>query len=356
MGGESNKTFTNDGNNWTNPDSSLSNRDYTVNFYCNDTAGNRNYTETVDFSRNFPIESGTTTGGGSGSSRSATFESDVDDYESTLSLGDSEFGSIELTNTAAIPVEFNISTNSELIVFVDASKTSNISSDLSDGSTLIPLGEFNFGETGYVDLAEDNGFSKTSMVLASGEKRDLEFTINAPKETGVYTGKIIIETLNTRKEILVSVNVKTEDSLFDLTIEIPSELKILKVGENIVAQIGMIQAGVKQKLDVTLEYVVKDFDGIIYYEESETIAVFDQKSIQKEFNVGALSPGSYLLGVELFYPNGVAVASSQFRIEEDIKLLGREQFILVGIVALVIISLLVVIIKYKRRKVYHPIR
>jgi len=221
---------------------------------------------------------------------------------------------------------------------------------------LSEIGEFGFGDTSYVNLAEDNGFSKTSMVLAPAEKRDLEFTINAPKETGVYTGKIIIETLNTRKEILVSVNVKTEDSLFDLTIEIPFELKILKVGENIIAQIGMIQAGAKQKLDVTLNYVVKDFDGIVYLEESETIAVFDQKTIEKEFNVGGFEPGSYVLGVELFYPNGVAVASSQFKIEEEIRILGREQYILIGIVALIIISLSTVIIKYKRRRVYHGIR
>ena len=42
--------------------------------------------------------------------------------------------------------------------------------------------------------------------------------------------------------------------------------------------------GIKEKMDVTLNYVIKDFEGNIYLQESETIAVFEQSSIAKEFH------------------------------------------------------------------------
>ena len=96
------------------------------------------------FSKSFIPPGGGDSGGEGGSSRSATFESSIEEYSSTLNLGGSEFGNIDITNTALIPVEFNISTNSELIVFVDNSNTANISYLIDGTIEFEEIGDFSF--------------------------------------------------------------------------------------------------------------------------------------------------------------------------------------------------------------------
>ncbi|MFC1682450.1 hypothetical protein ACFL0X_02450, partial [Nanoarchaeota archaeon] len=72
-----------------------------------------------------------------------------------------------------------------------------------------------------------------------------EFKVLAPKEPGIYTGKIIVSSGNTKKEILTVINVKTEKSLFDITITIPKSMKTIKINENLDAQIDLLQMGIK---------------------------------------------------------------------------------------------------------------
>jgi len=103
-------------------------------------------------------------------------------------------------------------------------------------------------------------------------------------------------------------------------------------------------------MDVTLNYVVKDFEGVVHLTESETIAVENQKSIIKEFPTSELPPGDYVLGVELLYPDGVAVASSQFKIKGGFGL-DREVILMVVLILallLVLFAVFLVIKKYRR--------
>ena len=127
-----------------------------------------------------------------------------------------------------------------------------------------------------VETLEDIiSFEETSVKISPEETKILEFRITPPKETGIYTGKIIITSGSTKKEILVTINVKTEKSLFDITLLIPESMKSIRTGKNLNAQIDLLQVGIKEEIDVTLKYIIKDFSGKVYLIESETIAVFD---------------------------------------------------------------------------------
>ena len=127
-------------------------------------------------------------------------------------------------------------------------------------------------------------------------------------------------------------------------------MKIMNSGKNLKAQVDLLQAGIKEKMDVTLNYIIKDFSGKTYLTESETIAVFDQKSILKEFHTKEMPSGDYVLGIELIYPNGVAVASSQFKIKEPLKIEKKDWILisLIFILAFIFIMIFLAIKKYKR--------
>jgi hypothetical protein len=161
------------------------------------------------------------------------------------------------------------------------------------------------GLEGIVEILGETFFT---LGARQGEKIDIRFI--APDTPGIYTGKIFVNTI----EILVTVNVNTKDLLFDASIVVPDEFKRVVLGQNVESQVTLIPMGDEPRLDVTLNYLIKDFEGRIFLSESETILIESQKSFKKTFATQNLITGNYIVGLELVYPNGVAVSSSHFEV------------------------------------------
>lgn len=296
---------------------SLSNGAYTANFYCSDINGNANNTQSVSFS--VSVSSGDTgtgsSGGGGGGGGETTppkdIETSVDSFDKVVALNRIEEESISIKNTA------------------DYAKQAIINLIGLEGIVI---------------------FDKTSYTIEPGETTDINFRITPPKETGLYTGTIKISIGGQTKEIPVSINVKTEKSLFDIILTIPEQQRNVREGTNLETQIDMIQMGIREKMDVTLNYVIKDYSNQIYLSESETIAVETQKKYPREFYTKELPPGNYVLGIELIYPDGVAVTSSQFKIETHSQSIKRliEQILIIAGIAGVITLTIVTIKRYKK--------
>ena len=252
--------------------------------------------------------------GGSESSSAPTiifFSITPEIYEQTIILNKTSFGELTITNEENFDREFNIR----------------------------------------VETLEDTiFFEETNINISSGESKTVEFKIEALNEVGIYPGKIIVTSGSTSKEVLVMINVETEESLFDIKVLIPRFMKVIVPNTNLKAQVDLIQMGSKEKINVTLNYVIKDFIGDGHLKESETLVVYDQKSINKEFYTQEFIPDDYVLGVELIYPEGVAVASSQFKIQEKKGIGTRERIMIVLtlIVGVVFVIMSVIIKRYKR--------
>ena len=223
----------------------------------------------------------------------------------------------------------------------------------------IEFGEFTIENTGdaaaaysiSIETLEDLiVLDADAVIIPSKEKRKIGFKIISPDKAGVYTGKIVIKSGNIIKELLTTLNVKSEKSLFDITITIPRFMRTMRIGENLKAQIDLKEMGIKEYKDVTLLYEIKDFDGNVLLIESETVAVADQKTLTKEFLTESLMTGEYLLSVELIYPDGVAVASSHFRVKEKFKIDKNNLLLgsLIFVVILVLVAMSLAIKKYKR--------
>jgi hypothetical protein len=297
----------------------LSNANYIADYYCSDLYGNQNNTENVSFSVNVPSEEtgnkgGNQGGGGGGGAAplpAKLFSVEPNSIERTLALNKIEVGEFFVNNLGNISRKIDISVETiNSILLLD----------------------------------------QTSLEILPGEKGKIEFRLTPPKETGVYTGKIIIKSGSFRQEIPIIINIKTEKSLFDITVLIPPAMRTLSQNTNLNAQIDLLQMGIKEKMDVTLNYVIKDFDGVVHLTESETIAVENQKSFTKEFPTSDLPPGDYVLGVELIYPEGVAVASSQFKVKGNLGITKETFWIfaLILILLLVLAAIFLFIRRYRR--------
>ncbi len=191
---------------------------------------------------------------------------------------------------------------------------------------------FQYGLDNMVILGE------TSLQLAPGETKNLNVRFVAPGEAGNYVGKIIIG----NKQVLVSLNIKTKLLLFDSNIIVLNKDYKVAQGGKLRTQVTLIPMGDEDRLDVTLNYEIKDYDGNIYLTQSETLLVERQMNFKRDFGTGMLPLGQYIVGLELVYPNGVAPSSAHFDVVERVPIdFGNLVFYL--IIAILAISILIVI-------------
>lgn len=226
--------------------------------------------------------------------------------------------------------EFNVDTESFNIQIVSGESSSEeiIIENIGDNLGFIDIEII--GVEDFLSLDKDN------LVLEEGEDGSLVIGITAP-EPGVYAGKIILTSGNFVKEIFILLNVISDDVLFDVSITIPDLYKTLQIGENLPTLIELLEIGDGEGLDVSLNYIIKDFEGNLIDSEFETFYIVGAKSFNKMFSTSILEAGDYVVGVELTYPGGFATSSAHFRISKTVVNYKTMVSLLLSLMALLIV-------------------
>jgi len=228
----------------------------------------------------------------------------------TSKVGETFKKTVSITNPNDVPLRFGISTNLDELVFI------------SEGDFEIP---------------------------ARSEKTfSLTFVATEDVKPDVYAGKIFISTQYGKKEIPIIYEVRTKKALFDVSLNIPAKYKILDQGDDLFFQVTVFNLGEIGKVDVLLEYEIKDFEGRIITAFSETVAVETQASFSKVIKLPKdIKRGDYVILARAKYGLTVATASDLFSVGR-VKEIFVQYYIAVGI--FVIIILLIVIIYILKRK------
>lgn len=188
---------------------------------------------------------------------------------------------------------------------------------------------------------------ETSMTLAAGETKDLSVRFVAPGTPDTYTGKIIIG----GKTVSVALNVKTKLLLFDSNIVVLNENYQVPQGQKLKTKVTLIPLGDKERLDITLNYEIKDYDGNIYLTKSETLLIEDKVEFKRNFDTGMLPLEKYIIGLELVYTGGVAPSSAHFEVIEPVVALGKLiLFLIIAILIIAILILIILIVRYLKKK------
>lgn len=298
---------------------SLKNGKYTARFYCYDNFGNLNDTRSISFLVNVasPIEISSGNGGGGGSiaihPKNTTFAMDTTKFIIRSVVGDKSVREFTIKNMG------NKSTN--IALRIEGQKIT-----MTDGTVK------NFNKFATLSLNHTK--------LKPGEKTIVKLHIIAPDVLGVFSGKILLTDGNTNKQIFIAINTQSKETIFDVSDTVINN-KIYN-SEKVRTQIDLLPVGEKG-VDITLKYTIKDFNGKIYLEKSETFYVKGPMSFVREFPTKNLSPNNYLVTVQMIYLGGFASASSQFEVvgghirrfdwdNESIILAGLFAIILAGII------------------------
>ena len=192
------------------------------------------------------------------------------------------------------------------------------------------------------DDANKRWTSVLTLNIYSGGIEELRVRFSAPDNVGLYNGTIIID----GKRVNVTLNVQERLLLFDSNIIVLNPDYLVPQGDKLRTSVTLIPLGDKERMDVKLNYVVKDYDGKIYLTRSETVLVEDQVNFKRNFDTGVLPIGQYIISLELIYTNGVAPSSAHFEVipGRQSTFFGKLVFFLINLILIVLILIIILII------------
>ncbi|HOF44601.1 MAG TPA: myxococcus cysteine-rich repeat containing protein [Candidatus Pacearchaeota archaeon] len=180
------------------------------------------------------------------------------------------------------------------------------------------------------------------LSLSAEETYELRIRFTSPKEPGNYTGTIFID----GKNVSVILNFQKRPLLFDSNIIVSNRDYTVPQGEKLRTSVTLIPIGEKERMDVTLNYAIKDYENSVYLTRSETVLVENQINFKRNFDTGILPLGSYIVTLDLIYPNGVAPSSAHFQVVEGRQstLFGRIVFFLVNSILIILVLIVITVV------------
>ncbi len=186
--------------------------------------------------------------------------------------------------------------------------------------------------------------SKGKIFLKKDESEDIIVNFLPQIDLGVVNGEILFIADNIIKKVNVLIEIESRQIIYDAMVDIPAEYRRLKIGDDLIANIRLINLGARIKNDVEVRYIIRNSKGDTIIEKVETRMVEDEVSYVKTFGLPVLNEGDYLLIAQVKYSDSFAVSSQFFeitKIEKPVKIVRWDYIIAASIVLLLIIILLV---------------
>jgi hypothetical protein len=183
-----------------------------------------------------------------------------------------------------------------------------------------------------------------AIKLNKSETKTIEINFFASKDQkpGVYTGSISLTSVSIERIVAVAVEVESVKPLFDVKVEVPPEYKLLHPGEKVAAQLTLYNLGGTGRVDVDVNYGIKDLSGNVISSEHEIMAIETQLSTLKSFNLPTtIKPSDYIFYATVSYNDTIGTGSSMFKVVEVKKI--SVNFFLIIILILAIASVLFIL-------------
>lgn len=143
----------------------------------------------------------------------------------------------------------------------------------------------------------------------------------------------------------------TKDQL-NLEVEIPKDYSKILAGEKLWFTTKILNLANKQRMDITLDYEIFDWDKKLIAKKSETVAIETQASFVGEIQipVNAL-PGDYILSVSVVQLNNIILKSErsfQVRAEKDFENFFEKNLVIL-IIAIFVLAVIIILLGLKSK-------
>ena len=153
--------------------------------------------------------------------------------------------------------------------------------------------------------------------LKPGEEKEFKFVFKASEseKPDIYPKKIIFRGPSLQKEVPAVIEVDSAQPLFDVDVEVLPGSKKIFPGEEVLLEVNLFNVRGFGRVDVNVEYSIKDLKGALVATEHETIAVETQAKFTRSMLVPSdLKPGNYVALVKVVYGDSTGVSSDLFEV------------------------------------------
>jgi hypothetical protein len=197
------------------------------------------------------------------------------------------------------------------------------------------------------------GGTEYRFELNPNETKEIEINFFAKKdqEAGVYPGKVVFTSKGIERTVLVVVEVESEKPLFDVKVETLPEYRMVYPGDKVMAQLTIYNLGRIRRVDVNVEYGIKDLSGKTINSGNETMAVETQFSAVKSLNIpSTLKPDNYVFFGKVSYNGVIGTGSDMFQVLEKVKFVLPISYLVLVLLTLLVLLLILIIYAIKKHK------
>ena len=195
----------------------------------------------------------------------------------------------------------------------------------------------------FSDMGELVKISEENFELKPKEEKTIFIDFIAKENTvpELYLGNLFIESEGIKKRIAITIEIESKGALFDVRLNIPEKYLKIYPGEELNSEIEIFNIVETGKVNVTIEYSIKNEQNIEIISEEDTLLV-DQISFVKIIKIPEnIEPGRYILYIRVTHNEKVASASAWFSVKKRFILKsGTLAYIILGILTLVILIIL----------------
>lgn len=190
------------------------------------------------------------------------------------------------------------------------------------------------------DMGELINIREREFELEPKEEKTIFIDFIAKEDTipELYLGNLFIESGGIKKRVAITIEIESKEALFDVRLNIPEKYLKVYPGEELNSEIEIFNIVETGKVNVTIEYLIKDEQNREIISEEDTLMVENQISFVKIIKIPEnIEPGRYVLYTRVIYNEKVASASAWFEVNRRFQITIKNLFWSILIIILIFI-------------------
>lgn len=174
----------------------------------------------------------------------------------------------------------------------------------------------------------------------------------------ILSSSIILADLTNISQDNIDSNVTTSQ-FGNIVLTIPQGFEKINPGNQLLLDIKLLNLGSEKRIDVILDFIIKDPNETVILKKKETIAVETQVNLVRTFVIPKdAQTGKYTIVTKLLYPDGrETLAETSFDvIMENLPKPNNNNAVYIVITVVVVLLLILIYIGIKSRNIIEKIR
>ncbi|MBU0472168.1 MAG: hypothetical protein KKF65_06065, partial [Nanoarchaeota archaeon] len=205
-----------------------------------------------------------------------------------------------------------------------------------------------------------DGIEELEIELDPGEEHSVDIILFGfdLEKSGIYGGNIIVSGDGIESKISIILEYESEKPIFDVDVNVLEDYKEVFDGEEVFAEITLLNLKNVGNANVNVDYFIKDSEGKTIVSGSTIVAVQTQTSVVRSLTLPINTrDGTYIFSAEATFDGIVGIGSDVFKVIEKPAVTKGQFCVPISLILLIILVVLILLRRkeIKNKKIYKQI-